>query len=131
MDTDSQDLQRVEEDIWNLGALLLAQDDGVDKKEEAQDMVYSYNFERIPGGKKWHLAGQEGTNQATPPTPDQIEILRNLNYTQIALDSALRTEKQLKWSLFSEWYAASFWIRLLTLTNLLQVEVRKLTSQGY
>ena len=112
MDTDPQELRRVEEDIWNLGTLLLAQDDGVDKKAEAEDMLYSYNFERVHGGKKWHLAGQEGTTQATPPTPDQIEILRRLNYTQLALDNALRTERQLKWSLFSEWCA-----RCLSIAN--------------
>jgi hypothetical protein len=103
MNLDSKDLVRLETDVWNLGTLLLAQDDGVDKKAEAEDMLYSYNFERVYSGKKWHLTGSD-SHPGQMPNISQIETLRRLNYTQEVLDKALRAEKQLKWTLFSEWY---------------------------
>ncbi|KAL5371454.1 hypothetical protein DPSP01_014261 [Paraphaeosphaeria sporulosa] len=103
MNLDPKDLVRLEKDVWNLGTLLLAQDDGVDKKAEAEDMLYSYNFERVYSGKKWHLTGSD-SHPGQMPNTDQVETLRRLNYTQEVLDKALRTEKQLKWTLFSEWW---------------------------
>ncbi|KAJ5677933.1 uncharacterized protein N7477_003566 [Penicillium maclennaniae] len=66
-------------------------------------MLYSYNFERVYSGKKWHLTGSD-SHPGQMPNTDQVETLRRLNYTQEVLDKALRTEKQLKWTLFSEWY---------------------------
>lgn len=98
---DVGEIKELEDDIWAIRTLLLAQDDGADAQLEAQDMLYDYGFERSDGGGEWHVSG---AGNGVTPSINQRAILQELAQKQSALDNMQRTVRQLQWQLFSIWW---------------------------
>ncbi|KAK4040197.1 hypothetical protein C8A01DRAFT_35799 [Parachaetomium inaequale] len=100
-DSDSDPIKTLEQDLWAIQTLLVAQDDGADAQLQAKDLLYSYGYERSDGGTAWHMSGADS---GVEPTADQQTTLEALYPVQLALDGALRTVRYLRWQLFSVWW---------------------------
>ena len=100
-DTDTGDLKKLENDIWALRQLLVAQNDSADALLEAHDQLSDYGFERSDGGGWWHFSGgSSGTNLSQSNKDDMVK----LSQLQVALDNTTRALQSLQWQLFAVWW---------------------------
>ncbi|CAH0046897.1 unnamed protein product [Clonostachys solani] len=100
-----QDVKQVMHAVECIQKYFLMDEDTVDSHEQAEDLLYSFNFDNFPGGTRWHVA--EGTDPQKPtarPDPGIIESLNRLNQQQTRLDSLSRLEDRIKWEVFAIWW---------------------------
>ncbi|THC90019.1 hypothetical protein EYZ11_010521 [Aspergillus tanneri] len=105
---DEQDdrIKNVMKAIENIQKHLLVQEDTVDGQEQAEDILYNFNFDNFPGGTRYHIASAPDYKKPTVKPEDTIvDKLACLNREQVRLDSLDRTEQRLQWDLFSVWWS--------------------------
>ncbi|KAF8469771.1 hypothetical protein BDZ91DRAFT_808971 [Kalaharituber pfeilii] len=103
---EDDDLKEVEQDLLRIQKLLHARDDGVDAQNEADDIVYNWNYASTAGGGHYFLAGadsQKGGRPTAPPQPD-IDNLAVVNGQQRYLDTLSRQLQATRWDMFSLWW---------------------------
>jgi len=95
----------VEQDLLRIQKLLHAHDDGVDAQNEADDIVYNWNYASTAGGSHYFLAASNGgKSQPTAPDPKYIAQLAILNGQQQYLDGLARQLQLLRWEMFTMWW---------------------------
>ena len=100
-----QNTKTVMEAIINIQKYLLMQEDTVDEQEQAEDLLYTYNYDAASGGIRYHVAGAPDPTKPTE-TPDKavIELLSDLNQEQSRFDSLKRLNQRYQWKLFARWW---------------------------
>ncbi|KLU85795.1 hypothetical protein MAPG_04815 [Magnaporthiopsis poae ATCC 64411] len=101
---DSDEVQKMEEDILAIYSLLHARDDGVEAQREAKDSIYNWAYSRDQGGTRFHFSGEDADGQPLKPHPDAVVKLRLLNQAQALLDACSRALLQYRWDVFSLWW---------------------------
>ncbi|KAF8457872.1 hypothetical protein BDZ91DRAFT_701295 [Kalaharituber pfeilii] len=104
----NDDIKEVEQDLMRIQKLLHARDDGVDAQNEADDIVYNWNYASTAGGSHYFLATSDGgkgdKGQPTAPDPKYIQQLAVVNSQQQYLDSLSRQLQLRRWEMFSLWW---------------------------
>lgn len=104
----ADDIKEVEQDLLRIQKLLHARDDGVDAQDEADDIVYNWNYANTAGGSHYFLAGSDGGkgDKGRPTAPDAANIakLAVVNSQQRYLDVLSRQLQLLRWEMFALWW---------------------------
>jgi hypothetical protein len=95
----------VVKDILQISSLLYAAGDGYDSRLKAEDLIAQQNFAKTDGGLYWTFNQQapKGNAPVVPSAAVQAQ-LRDLNASQMRLDSAKRKLRSVQWDLFAEWW---------------------------
>ncbi|RPB06358.1 hypothetical protein P167DRAFT_610131 [Morchella conica CCBAS932] len=108
----THDVKELENHLFRLQALLLAQSDSVDDVRQAADELSAGNYVRTKTGTQYHFAvagdggAPAGGDSASPmvPTQDNIDTLRTLNQNSYAYDMAAMAVERKRWELFGVWW---------------------------
>ena len=104
-DGNDTSIQKVMQVILNVQKYLLVQEDTVDGQEQADELLYNYNFNATSGGKHYHLARAANPKVPTEKPEDKVvDVLTGLNKQQARLDSLDRVVERLRWKLFARWW---------------------------
>lgn len=104
-DEDDIAIKKVMKVIENIQKYLLVQEDTTDGQEQADDLLYTYNYDAASGGKRFHVAGATDAKKPTEkPTGKIVDALALLNQQQARLDSLNRMKQRLRWKLFARWW---------------------------
>ena len=106
---DPDTMGKLESYIVKLEEHLLARDDDVDALQQAQDMLYAWNYVRQEGGKHYHASANQQGKPASKP--EDLTKIAQLNKQQRLVDATARRIKRLRSLLFCEWW------RYVTLEN--------------
>jgi hypothetical protein len=100
-----EDIKKVIDSIIFIQKYLIIQDDSVDGQQQADDLLYNYNYDSVNGGTHYYLAGSDDpTKPARNPSPAVADKLAKLNREQFRLDTLNRTANRVQWELFSLWW---------------------------
>ena len=101
-------------DILSLAEFLYAADDSYDERVRAQDLLYTNNYEKHPGGTTWNFnvtpkSTQEANvitkkSTATMLTSEQLQMLQTTNEAQARADKLAIKLSAKRWELFALWW---------------------------
>ncbi|KAI5836921.1 hypothetical protein DFP73DRAFT_620663 [Morchella snyderi] len=103
----THDVKELENHLFRLQALLLAQSDSVDDVRQAADELSAGNYVRTKTGTQYHFAvAGDGGDSASPKAPaqDNVDTLRTLNQNGYAYDMAAMAVERKRWELFGVWW---------------------------
>lgn len=105
-DAHDADVKKVMQAILSIQKYLLVQEDTVDGHEQADDLLYNYNYDAASGGIQFHIAGAiDEKKPAQKPDGGVLGALAHVNREQYRLDSLSRLERRLRFKMFSRWWA--------------------------
>jgi hypothetical protein len=97
--------------LSNMIKVALARDAGIDAQDEAEDILYNWNYERKDGGVCYHLPGaihskKENTTPQPlqPPIAERLADLEALNNSQRYLNALQRQLQAGRWDMFASWW---------------------------